>query len=158
MTFELVRAKEIEIVGEDDISMQSSSKSGRCSLGREVRDAKQRNGTADLIAPLQPASWPIPTSTTGGTTPARVFRAEWWRDKRASLTRSPACSPVRRSLVTSLGVALVDDAPSSQMPVLAPRFGATTRAGPTFSSADAAGGDFLADRPARDSINGSLAV
>ena len=50
--------KKIEIVEEDDtsISMQSSSKSGRCSLGREVRDAKQRNGTADLIAPLQPAS------------------------------------------------------------------------------------------------------
>lgn len=42
----------------------------------------ERNGTADLIAPLQPASWPIPTGTTGGTTPARVFRAEWWRDKR----------------------------------------------------------------------------
>lgn len=56
MTFGLVRVKKIEIVEEDDISMQSSSKSGRCSRGREVRDAKQRNGTADLIAPLQPAS------------------------------------------------------------------------------------------------------
>lgn len=56
MTFELVRMKHIEIVREDDISMQSSSESGRCSLGKEVRDAKQRNGTADLIAPLQPAS------------------------------------------------------------------------------------------------------
>ena len=47
-----------------------------------VRNAKQRNGTADLIGPLQPASWPIPTNTAG-TTPARAFRAEWSRDKLA---------------------------------------------------------------------------